>query len=357
MNLQKNYILLSFATLLFIGFMILLSILLLAKNNIFPGAIYDLLSFSIVNIGAYLLFMMAFGIVKKSNSDFFYYKLIWMQEMLVILGFLGIGLGFVFMVSGMLIPPPPGVDPTAKLIGSMAIACITVVYGFVGALGFYLLQKYYEFRGDNNKIIEVAVPKEGFQFQSLIYFIIFLFIILFSSYIGASDAGTELKNIFTFDAFIVVICLNILFIFLYKGNFLNLLKNIFWYSPDTDNIIRYNLKFIRSIKKITSMIMALILIMTPIVLLAALSMPPQEHEHGYSEVSLLVFINILIYYIAIILKIILINVIEAREVSRLYLVTGKISAGDRYYTITYILPPAILLYITLMLTVYWTTLY
>ena len=55
--------------------------------------------------------------------------------------------------------------------------------------------------------------------------------------------------------------------------------------------------------------------------------------------------------------IILINVIEAREVSRLYLVTGKISAGDRYYTITYILPPAILLYITLMITVYWTTLY
>ena len=50
MNLQKNYILLSFATLLFIGLMILLSILLLAKNNIFPGAIYDLLSFSIALI-------------------------------------------------------------------------------------------------------------------------------------------------------------------------------------------------------------------------------------------------------------------------------------------------------------------
>ena len=121
--------------------------------------------------------------------------------------------------------------------------------------------------------------------------------------------------------------------------------------------IRYNIKFIRSIKKIASIIMALILIMTPIVLLAALSMPPQEHEHGYSVVSLIVFINILIYYIAIILKIIIINVIEAREVRRLYLVTGKLSAGDRYYTITYILPPAILLYITLMLTVYWTTLY
>ena len=39
MNLQKNYILLSFATLLFIGLMILLSILLFAKANIFPGGI------------------------------------------------------------------------------------------------------------------------------------------------------------------------------------------------------------------------------------------------------------------------------------------------------------------------------
>ena len=133
MKLQKNYILLSFATLLFIGLMILLSILLFEKANIRPGAIWDAISFVIVNIGAYVLFMIAFGNVKKSNKEFFYYKLIWMQDMLVILGFLGIGLGFVFMVLGMLIPPPPGVDPTAKLIGSMAIALITTLYGVVFA--------------------------------------------------------------------------------------------------------------------------------------------------------------------------------------------------------------------------------
>ena len=355
MKLQKNYILLSFATLLFFGLMILLSILLFEKANIRPGAIWDAISFVIVNIGAYVLFMIAFGNVKKSNTDFFYYKLIWMQDMLVILGLLGIGFGFVFMVLGMLIPPPAGVDPTAKLIGSMAIALITVVYGFVGAMAFYLIQKYYEFKGNTNEKIEIVVPKEGIQFQSIIYFIIFLFIILSACYIGARDAGTEIKNIFTFDAFIVVSCLNIIFIFLYKGNFLKLLKNIFWFSYDTDNLIRYNIKFIRDIKKIASMIMALILIMTPIVLLASFSMPPQEN--GHSVASLIVFINILIYYIAIILKIIIINVIEAREVSKLYLVTGEISSSDRYYTITYILPPAILLYITLMLTVYWTTLY
>ena len=68
MKLQKNYILLSVATLLFFGLMILLSMLLLAKANIFPGAIWDAISFVIVNIGAYVLFMIAFGNVKKNLS-------------------------------------------------------------------------------------------------------------------------------------------------------------------------------------------------------------------------------------------------------------------------------------------------
>ena len=54
--------------------------------------------------------------------------------------------------------------------------------------------------------------------------------------------------------------------------------------------------------------------------------------------------------------IIIMNVFEGREVSNLYILTGEISTGNRFYVITYILPPALLLYITLLITLVWTTL-
>ena len=357
MNLQKNYFLLIFSTIVFGFFSILISIPLFSIVDINPWALWDTISLLFVNIAACFLFMVAFGHIKKSNLKLFYYKLIWIQEILIILGFLGLGVGFIFMVLGMLIPPLPGVDPTAKLVSSMAIALITVVYGFIGAVVYYLIQKYYELKENNNEEVKIIVPKEGLHPQSIFYFMLFIGSIVLSSYFGAADAGVGLKSMITFDALIFVICLNIIFILLYRGNYFIMLKNIFWYSTDSEQTIKYNLKFIRNIKKISSMILSLILIITPIIILASLAMPPQIHEHGTSHAMLMVIINTLIYYNWIILIIIMLNVIEAREVGKLYCKTGVISSGNRFYVITYIVPPAIVLYILLIITVYWTTLF
>ena len=110
-------------------------------------------------------------------------------------------------------------------------------------------------------------------------------------------------------------------------------------------------------KKITSIIISIILIITPIVLLASLGIPPEEHEGGWGTSALVVLAKILIYYIYMLLMIIIMNVIEAREVCKLFLLNGKIYKADRYYVITYILPPALFLYMTLIITLYWTTLF
>ena len=48
----------------------------------------------------------------------------------------------------------------------------------------YLIQKYYEFKGDTNEKIEIVVPKEGMQFQSIIYFIIFLFFLSYNFFLN-----------------------------------------------------------------------------------------------------------------------------------------------------------------------------
>ena len=53
---------------------------------------------------------------------------------------------------------------------------------------------------------------------------------------------TSLINIFTLDAIIFVICINIIFILLYKENYLKLLRNVFWYIPESEATILYNIK-------------------------------------------------------------------------------------------------------------------
>ena len=95
-------------------------------------------------------------------------------------------------------------------------------------------------------------------------------------------------------------------------------------------------------KKILSMVICLILIITPLVVLAALGLP------NNIDVILLVIENILIYYVIITLLILITNIIEAKEVGKLYLLIGEISFGNRFFVITYILPPAIILYIILL---------
>ena len=351
MKLQNNYILLSFATIVFALFLFLIAMPLFNVVDLRPLAINDPISFMIVNFSAYLLFLISFGFIRKCNSNFFYYKLMWMQEMLIILGFLGLGIGFVYMVLGMHVPPVPGVDPTAKLVASIAIAMITVIYGFFGAVVFYLIQKYYELKGNNNEKNDFIAPKEGFQLQPMIYFIIFLIVYFLACHIGALDAGVSTKNIVTSEGLIFIISINAIFIFMYKGNYLNLIKNIFWYKNEPANSIRYNLMFIRDIKKIASMIMTLILIVTPLIILASLGL-----DDNHIAIALVIE-NILIYYVYVTLLIVIINVIEAKEVGKLYLINGEISSGNRFFVITYILPPAVFLYVTLMITIYWTTLF
>lgn len=53
-------------------------------------------------------------------------------------GMVGTLIGLVFMLGGMALPPEPGVDPAAKLGGSMAVALITTLYGALFANFIFL---------------------------------------------------------------------------------------------------------------------------------------------------------------------------------------------------------------------------
>ena len=159
-----------------------------------------------------------------------------------------------------------------------------------------------------------------------------------------------------FKVTIFFICVNTIFILLYKDNFFTLIKNIFWYTSDQEDVIKYNIKFIRNIKKITSIIIYAILIITPVVLLSSLGASPENLTNNWGSAASIVLTKVGIYYIYMIMLIIIFYIIEAKEICKLYLLNGKMYPVDRFYVLTYIFPSAIVLYILLFMCLYWSTL-
>jgi hypothetical protein len=219
----------------------------------------------------------------------------------------------------------------------------------MGAVTVYLIQKYHEMKIDKKDENIVEKPKEGFIFPSLIYFLIMNASLVLAIFFGSRDVG-GIEALGSSGSLIYIVTILIIFILFYKGNsFINLIKNLFWYIPDTEKNIIYNLKYIRNMKKIVAMIICISLLCAPIVMLASLGLPPDETANLGWGIMILPFIGLKnggLQFMWILDFIFLLNIIEGREVTKLYFKTGKISAGDRFYSIKYILAPAFLLFFT-----------
>ncbi len=318
-------------------------------NNTIGGLneIWDGISFVIVYVVAVLLFLMTFNYTENISKDFFIYKLIWLQEMFIISGICGTFLGFVFTLQGMDLEPKPGTDISAVIISNFAIALITLFYGVLAATIVYLIQKFHEMKNDQSENLEVEKPKEGFLFSSMFCLNLFIAIQLFVMFLGGRHTG-GMGFLFSIENFGYIITILIVLILFYKGNsFVDLIKNIFWYVPDTEKNIVYNLSYIRNMKKIAAMFICISLICAPIVMLGALSyVPPEYNIVGWNNLPFVGLKNVTVQFLWVLEFIILLTIIEGREASKLYFETGKISAGDRFYSLKYILAPSFFLLFT-----------
>ena len=311
------------------------------------GAIWDAISFFIVYVAAILLYLVTFNNTRKCSKKFFIYKLIWLQEMFILSGILGTFLGFVFIFQGMELDGVLGVDPSAAVISNFAIAIITLLYGVLGASIVYLVQKYYEMNNDGTDSVEVIKPKEGYLFSSMLYFLVFVVLDVLAAFLGSENTG-GLSVMVQGESLLYILTVTIVLILFYKGDsFINLIKNTFWYIPNTQKHIEYNLNYIRNMKKITAMFIIISLLCAPIVMLVAICcLPPEINNLGWNNTPFIGLKNGSIIFFWILFIIIILTIIEGREVSKLYFETGKISAGDRFYSLKYILSPAFLLFFT-----------
>mgnify|MGYP000659754619 CR=1 FL=1 len=76
------------------------------------------------------------------------------------MGLYGTILGFVFTLISLNTSFPPGVDPSAATISNMAISLITLMYGFLAAASFYLIQKFYEMKRNKSFQTNINISTE-----------------------------------------------------------------------------------------------------------------------------------------------------------------------------------------------------
>ena len=92
------------------------------------AALWDLISLLITVGGSFFLVATASGTLSFYKDDRF---LEMWGDLSLKMGYIGVVLGAIFVFGGMALPPEAGVDPYAKLGGSIAVALIAVLYGLI----------------------------------------------------------------------------------------------------------------------------------------------------------------------------------------------------------------------------------
>ena len=349
MNLNENkvFILSGILIFFFLGIIITLGMF---KDTLIPvSAMVDLVSFWFV-FSSINLFFISFINIGSPSKHYSLYKIIWLQEMLVIMGVFGAVIGLLFMFSE--IYNNPDLDVASRLGGSLAVSIITIVYALFGAFSFFLLEKYIELNKNNSITPNIQNPPEIFKFSSLINLLVFTLLIGLAYYFCSIQIGESIIEILFYNDIIFIIALILILILFYKGDsFLNLFKSLFWYYTDSEKNIRYNIIYIQNMKKIFGVLFSITLIIVPILLWGGMHMVADgliNTPDANYESNILPFISIrnTIYYSHwSCIVIILLGVLEGSQANKLYLQTSEIPTFDRYYALKFLLAPIFLLYL------------
>ena len=92
------------------------------------GALWDLISLLMTVVASFFLVATVSGTLSFHKDDKF---LEMWGDLCLKMGYIGAVLGAVFMLGGMAVPPAAGVDPIAKIGGSLAIVLMTILYGLI----------------------------------------------------------------------------------------------------------------------------------------------------------------------------------------------------------------------------------
>ena len=347
MNLFKNKVFIISGIVIFSLLIIIFTLGMFKDSSMRVWAMNDLISFILV-FSAINLFFIAFINIGKPTKEFYLFKTIWLQEMIVILGVFGAVLGLLFMFSA--IVNNPNLDAASRLGGSLAVSIITIVYALLGAFSFFLLEKYIELNKNTSISPNIQSPQEGFKYTSIVNLLVFMGIIIFCYFLVSMIPDVNITILFYNDLIFIVVLILILILF-YKGDsFFNLLKSLFWYNTDSEKNIRYNIIYIQNMKKIFGVCFSITLVIVPILLWGGMTVSPDSsattvEKYGSNVLPFVSIRNTLYYSHWSCIFIVLLSLMEGSQANKLYLQIGETITFDRYYALKFLLAPIFLLYL------------
>ena len=257
-----------FFSITFITFLIsgTLSLFMIKNSSFGIGAIWDLVSLIVIWTG-FLVYNIAFYTKGNNSIKILYYKLNWLSETFILMAILGTLIGFYYIISGMEILPEEGIDPMAMLGGSVAVSLITIIYGFTYAFSTNIYKRVLIDNITNTpKNNHINTTKENFRIGAIISLILFTIIGVYAIYLVEVSAGIASYNdgmLVKHNLYYLLLLLLLLPATFRGGSFLNLFTSWFWYFKEEEEAIKYNIKYLTSVKKTMAIFYCLSLIITP----------------------------------------------------------------------------------------------
>ena len=314
-----------------------LSLFMFQNSSLSLAAIWDVISLILICTG-FLVYNIAFYTKENNSIKILNYKLNWLSEIFILMAILGTLIGFYLMISGMEIPPEAGVDPTAMLGGMVAVSLITIIYGFIYAFSTNIYKKslvdYITNTSENNHNINT---KENFRIGATISLILFIIIWVYAVVLISRNAGLNNSIIITHNLYYLLLLL-LLLPAIYKGkSFLNLFTSWFWYFKEEDEIIRYNIKYLTSVKKTVSIFYCLSFLITPMLIYGGIYFGDNSPFYPLQNAVYLFFFGGV--------YILILTIMQGQQVNKLFINTGEIIETDKFFALKFYLIPIFIIYL------------
>lgn len=279
---------------------------------------------------AFAFYYGAFLATGNNGSSLQVFKFRWLQEVLVEAGIIGSLIGITFMAAGVGIAIES--DFVLAVGSGMAISLVTTLYGLLGALGFYFIEKRLIVKGEDEQF-EPPKVKLGFNLRSIWGLLVFLGLLFGAIFMQGSMIDTNPRPIF-FNLPVVFLVATFLlasvFIYGWKTT-IQALRVPFWRVNDDEETLLSRLRAIRGSKRIIAILGLTVAAIAPIGTLSVLGGTVSLWRTG----AILFWCLLLILYLCL---------AEGQVVQQIYLQTGKIYHEDRLFIAKLILPSFILFY-------------
>lgn len=280
---------------------------------------------------AYVLYFGTFFYASKRQTALQIFRARWMRDVLMLSGLIGAVLGITIMSTF------AGSGSAEALGAGMSASLLAPLYGLLGAIGFYFIEKHLDMKKDGEQMNSYPV-KSGINIRSMmslvILIIMFIFgILLLTSAQMAFELFLGLPMVYFVAAMIIAS------IYIFDGKAVARALRVPFLRSNVDPFPP--LKVVRGLKRIVSLIGLVAVSVTPIVILATFGEEIMDMFIPLGKTGVVLFWSMFI--------LLFLYLAEGQLVQQGYYKTGEIHYDDRFFVVKFIVPPFLILFFSMWL--------